>query len=93
MNSKELIHSIIQRIASGPEMSKNISLDESRQGMQAILNNEIADVQSAIFLIAMRMKRETMDENVGILMDLIERSQYINVSVDYLIDIGDTYSG
>ena len=66
MNSKELIYSIIQRIATGPEMSKNISLDESRQGMQAILNNEIPDVQSAIFLIAMRMKRETMDENVGI---------------------------
>ena len=73
MNSKELIHSIIQRIATGPEMSKNISLEESRQGMQAILNNEIDDVQSAIFLIAMRMKRETMDENVGILMALIER--------------------
>ena len=54
MNSKELIYSIIQRIATGPEMSKNISLDESRQGMQEILNNEIPDVQSAIFLIAMR---------------------------------------
>ena len=71
MNSKELLHSIIQRIATGPEMSKNISLEESRQGMQAILNNEIDDVQSAIFLIAMRMKRETLDENVGILMALI----------------------
>ena len=93
MNSKELIYSIIQRIATGPEMSKNISLDESRQGMQAILNNEIPDVQSAIFLIAMRMKRETMDENVGILMALIERSQSRNVSVDDLIDIGDPYSG
>ena len=49
MNSKELLHSIIQRIATGPEMSKNISLEDSKQGMQAILNSEIEDVQSAIF--------------------------------------------
>ena len=93
MNSRELIHSIIQRIATGPEMSKNISLEDSKQGMQAILNNEIDDVQSAIFLIAMRMKRETMDENIGILMALIEQSQCERVSVNDLIDIGDPYSG
>ncbi|MDC3316195.1 anthranilate phosphoribosyltransferase, partial [Candidatus Thioglobus sp.] len=71
MNSKELMHSIIQRVATGPELSKNISLEESKQAMEAILNNEIDEVQSAIFLIAMRMKRETMDENIGILMALI----------------------
>ena len=93
MNSKELLHSIIQRIATGPEMSKNISLEDSKQGMQAILNSEIEDVQSAIFLIAMRMKRETMDENIGILMALKEHTHFENTSVKDLIDIGDPYSG
>ena len=67
MNSQELMYSIIQRIATGPELSKSISLEESEKAMTAILANEISDVQSAIFLIAMRMKRETMDENIGIL--------------------------
>ena len=71
MNPQELMHSIIQRIATGPELSKSISLEESEQAMTAILTNEISDVQSAIFLIAMRMKRETMDENIGILVALL----------------------
>ena len=93
MNSKELMHSIIQRIATGPELSKSISLEESKQAMEAILNNEIDDVQSAIFLIAMRMKRETMDENIGILMALIGLTSQEQSSVENLVDLGDPYSG
>ena len=71
MNSAELMHSIIQRIATGPVLSKSISLEESELAMKAILNGEINEVQSAIFLIAMRMKRETTDENIGILLALL----------------------
>ena len=93
MNSKELMHSIIQRIATGPELSKSISLEESKQAMEAILNNEIDEVQSAIFLIAMRMKRETMDENIGILMALIGLTNQEQSSVESLVDLGDPYSG
>ena len=37
MNSRELIHSIIQRIATGPELSKSISLEEAEQAMTVIL--------------------------------------------------------
>ena len=93
MDSKELMHTIIQRIATGPELSKSINLEESKLAMKAILNNEIDDVQSAIFLIAMRMKRETMDENIGILMALNELAKRERLSVENLIDIGDPYSG
>ncbi|MBT7002536.1 MAG: anthranilate phosphoribosyltransferase, partial [Candidatus Thioglobus sp.] len=52
MNSQELMKSIIQRVATGPDLSKNIDFEEARDGMQAILRGEIDDVQSAIFLIA-----------------------------------------
>ena len=52
MNSQALIHSIIQRIATGPELSKNIELEEASAAMSAILNGEIDEVQSAIFLIS-----------------------------------------
>ena len=93
MNSRELIHSIIQRIATGPELSKSISLKESEQAMTAILANEISEVQSAIFLIAMRMKRETMDENIGILVALLKLVDCKQSSVENLVDIGDPYSG
>ena len=67
MDSQALMHSIIQRIATGPELSKDLELEEAKAGMQAILRGEIDDVQSAIFLIALRMKRETEAENKGIL--------------------------
>ena len=70
LNSQELMKSVIQRIATGPELSKNISRDEAKRSMTDILNGEIDPVQSAIFLIALRMKRETMDENIGSLKAL-----------------------
>ena len=40
--------------------------------MSAILNGEIDEVQAAIFLIALRMKRETMEEHIGILEALLK---------------------
>jgi anthranilate phosphoribosyltransferase len=91
--SQTLMHSIIQRIATGPDLSKNIDLEEAKAGMQGILRGEIDDVQSAIFLIALRMKRETMDENEGILAAILAESDRQQVEVDELVDLGDPYSG
>ena len=93
MSSQNLIHSIIQRIATGPELSKNIEMEEAEEAMSAILSSEIEEVQSAIFLIALRMKRETMDENIGILKAIIKATNSQSVDVENLIDIGDPYSG
>ena len=93
MSSQELIHSIIQRIATGPDLSKDIDLEEARLGMEAILKGEVDDVRSAIFLIALRMKRETMDENKGILAAIQNLTTNQKVDVENLIDIGDPYSG
>ena len=93
MNTEKLIHSIIQRIATGPELSKNIEEEEAEAAMSAVLNGEVDDVQSAIFLVALRMKRETMDENTGILKALVKVTTPQTAEVENLIDIGDPYSG
>ena len=93
MNTQNLIHSIIQRIATGPELSKNIETEEAEKAMSAILNGEIDEVQTAIFLIALRMKRETMEENIGILEALLKFTDCQKIDVDNLVDIGDPYSG
>ncbi len=93
MNSQALLKSIIQRIATGPDLSKDIAFEEARDGMQAILRGEIDDVQSAIFLIALRMKRESMDENEGILAAILLESDKQAVAVENLVDLGDPYSG
>jgi len=51
-----------QRIATGPDLSRT-SAAPSDLGNQAIIDNMIDPVQVGIYFIALRMKRETMDEN------------------------------
>jgi len=100
-NDQELINtdlqltmrSIIQRIATGPELSKDISLQEAHLGMKAILNNEVDPVQAAIFFIALRMKRETWDENKGVLDAIREATHAVTAEVDEVLDIADPYDG
>ena len=67
-----VMRSIIQRIATGPELSKDISSEEAQAGMRYILEGNADPVQAGIFLIALRMKRETDDEVKGILDALRE---------------------
>ncbi len=83
----------IQKVATGPEFSKNISEEDSYDSMMNILDNESDSVQAAIYLIAMRMKRETMDENIGSLKALIDKSDIITANVDELLDIAEPYNG
>lgn len=88
-----LMRSIIKRIATGPELSKDISADEARAGMRLILDAKVDPVQAAIFLIALRMKRETDDENCGVLDALRDVTETVTAPVDDLLDIADPYDG
>jgi anthranilate phosphoribosyltransferase len=90
---KLLMRSIIQRIATGPDLSKDISREEAHLGTKAIIENRIDPVQVAIFFIALRMKRETMDENIGVLDAVLETTQRVTAAVDEVVDIGDPYDG
>ena len=93
ISSKELMKSVIQRVATGPELSKNISREEARDTMNAILNRDVSDIRSAIFLIALRMKRETKDENLGVQDAMNDNVIQINSSVNDVINIADPYDG
>ena len=88
-----MMRSILQRIATGPELSKDISRDEARAGMRFILEGQVDPVQAGVFLIALRMKRETDDENLGVLDAIRDRAQIVTAPVDELMDIADPYSG
>ena len=87
------MHSIIQRIATGPELSKDISQEEAKLGMQAILENAVDPVQAGIYFIALRMKRETMDEFKGVLDAILDATQRVTAEVDEVVDIADPYDG
>ena len=66
-DTETAMRSYLQRIATGPELSKDISLEETRHGMRLILDAKADPVQAGIFLIALRMKRESDDETRGML--------------------------
>lgn len=88
-----VMRSIIKRIATGPELSKDISFEEACSGMRFILDGKIDPVQAGIFLIALRMKRETDDENRGVLEAIRESTRTVIAPVDEVIDIADPYDG
>ena len=88
-----LMRSIIQRIATGPELSKDITRDEARRGMRMVLDGTVDPVRAAVFLIALRMKRETDEENLGILDAVLETTDTVTAPVDEVVDLSDPYNG
>lgn len=91
--SSALMNSILKRIATGPELSKDISREEAREGMRLVLEGAVDPVQAGVFLIALRMKRETDDENRGLLEAIREATQSATATVDEVLDLGDPYDG
>jgi anthranilate phosphoribosyltransferase len=87
------MRSYLQRIATGPELSKDISIEEARHGMQLILDGRVDPVQAGIFLIALRMKRESDDENRGVLEAIRASTLRVEAAVDEVLDIADPYDG
>ncbi len=93
MNNHPVMDAILQCIATGPELSKNISQSEARTAMELILERQVDPVQAGIFLIALRMKRETDAENLGILEAIRNTTKTVTAPVDEVVDIADPYNG
>lgn len=92
-DADSLLTSCIQRIATGPTMSKDLPLEDARAAMNVILAGRAHPVQAAIFLIALRMKRETNDELRGVLEAIRANTDAITAPVHELIDVADPYDG
>ncbi len=89
----EAMRGFIQRIATGPEMSKDLSREEARDGMRLVLQDRVDPVQMGIFLIALRMKRETDEENLGILDALLEATETVTATVPRVVTLTDPFNG
>jgi anthranilate phosphoribosyltransferase len=87
------MRSYLQRVATGPELSKDISLEEARHGMELILDGRADPVQAGIFLIALRMKRESDDETRGMLEAIRGATRRVEAAVDEVVDMADPYDG
>ncbi|HPE61712.1 MAG TPA: anthranilate phosphoribosyltransferase [Thiolinea sp.] len=87
------LRACIQKVATGPEYSKDLSFEEALLAMRHILEPEADPVQAAIYLIALRMKRETDEENRGTLQALLDRADIVTAAVDEVVDVSDPYDG
>ncbi len=93
MTDRLLMRSVIQRIATGPELSKDIDRQDAREAMRMILDGAVDPVQAGIFLIALRMKRETDEENLGVLDAIRAASVHAVADVDEVLEITDPFDG
>ncbi len=83
----------IQKVATGPEYSKDLTFDEARAAMRCILADDADPVEAAVYLIALRMKRETQEENRGTLQAIREALETATAPVDQVVAIADPYDG
>lgn len=93
ISPQQRMRSYIQLVATGPELSKSLTAAQCEDGLTSILNGEIDPVQSGIFLIALRMKRETDDENSGALQALMKQTKHCVVEKPEILAIADPFNG
>ncbi|MBX2880651.1 MAG: anthranilate phosphoribosyltransferase [Granulosicoccus sp.] len=89
----QFMREALQKIATGPTLSKDLSRNDACQVMRFILEGKADPVQAGIFLIALRMKRETDDELAGVLDAINGGIETVPVAVDQLTTIVDPYDG
>lgn len=78
MNIREAIAAVINR--------QDLSEEDMISVMRAIMSGEATDAQIGGFLVALRMKGETIDEVVGAARVMRELAAKVSVSSDHLID-------
>lgn len=89
----DIMRECIQKVATGPEYSKDLSFDEAYAAMTEILKPDSDPVQTAVLLIGLRMKRETQAENKGALKAICDLTDCLTADTDQIIDIADPYDG
>jgi len=66
--------------------NESLSTDEMKSVMQQIMTGQATEAQIGGFLVALRMKGETIEEITGAAQVMRELSTKVNVSGDYLVD-------
>ena len=89
----EAIHSAIQDVAVGPDRGRNISMEHAQLVMQGILDEIVDPVQSAVLLIALRMKRESEQEMRGLTHAAQLRVKTQTVNTRHLVTLVDPFDG
>ena len=87
------IQNLLAKIAKGPKASKDLTWDECKQAMKALIEGEATPAQAGAFLIAMRFKMESVTELAALTAAARQYVLPLAVSRDLaLVDV-PTYAG
>ena len=93
LSPEQAMREAIQSIAVGPDRGRDIEREHAAKVMSSIIGGDADIIQAAVFLIALRMKRESMGEFLGILDALSASIKPIVASVDELLVLADPFDG
>ena len=74
-------------------MSKDLTRDEADDALSLILNDEVSSERAAVFLIAARMKLETLEENIGYWKALDTTTVRQEIKFDKLVQVAEAFDG
>ncbi len=77
-----MIRETIARLVAG----ENISRDDAYRTMLEIMNGEATESQIAGYLVALRMKSETVDEIVGSALAMREKAEKFHIDKEIILD-------
>lgn len=83
----------LQKIAAGPKLSKDLTEEEAEDALSMILDGEVSEVRMGVFLIAARMKVETVPENIGYWRALQKKMTRKKIALNNLLQIADPFDG
>ena len=93
VSAENRMKAYLQKIAAGPKLSKNLTENEAEDALSLILGGKISQVRMAVFLIAARMKIETVSENIGYWRALQKRMTIKKIGLDKILQIADPFDG
>lgn len=84
----------IQAVGRGEKLKRDLTYEEAKDAFRMILSREATDVQAGAFLIAQRVKGESVDEINGVVDVMREEFMTrIQPRVENLLDIACPYNG
>ncbi len=89
----EAFRQLVARVAVGPSGSRSLTREQAREGMLAVLDGVVPDVTAAVWLLGLRLKRETRDELLGMLDALRERTAHATAQAADVVELGEPHDG
>lgn len=77
-----MITGMLEKLLAG----KNLTIQEMSEVMNAMMSGSMTPAQTAGFLMALRMKGETIDEVTGAAMSMRKHASFINTGAENVVD-------